>query len=216
MTGKRAVIVGAAPIGNYKKISSYLKPGGDFYIFCDGGLSHLQGFEKQLGCRLAAHLVVGDFDSHPVPHNLACPVIHLPCQKDDTDTWFAVKEAIRGGFTQFLLLGVVGGRLDHTMGNLSILLYLYQQGFSALLVDDYSEMEVVGQVPAEVSPDFSYFSLLNINGDARDVSIRNAMYPLDMAELTPTYQYAISNQVMKGQVAEIRVGEGCLLLTRIF
>lgn len=213
---RRAVIIGAATIENYPKIASYLNPFQDFYIYCDGGLHHQKELESQLDHPLKPNLVVGDFDSHPVPQDLSCPTIQLPREKDDTDTWFAVKEAIRCGFTQFLLLGVVGQRLDHTMGNLSILLHLYEQGFPTLLVDDYSEMEIVGQKPVQVSPDFSYFSLLNINGPAKDVTICNAQYPLNNGELKSTYQYAISNQVIDGQVAKITVGTGRLLLTRIF
>lgn len=40
------------------------------------------------------NLIVGDFDSHENPH-LDIETIVLPCEKDDTDTVFAVKEAIR-------------------------------------------------------------------------------------------------------------------------
>lgn len=213
---RRAVIIGAAVITNYPRISSYLNPSNDFYIYCDGGLYHQRELENQRGCSLSPNLVVGDFDSHPVPHNSSYPTIHLPREKDDTDTWFAVKEALNRGFTQFLLIGVTGQRLDHTMGNLSILLHLYELRFPALLIDDYSEIEIVGQEPALVSGTFSYFSLLNINGIAKGVTIRNAKYPLDMAELNPTYQYAISNQVLSGQIAKITVDSGCLLLTRVF
>ena len=95
--------------------------------------------------------MVGDFDSHPAPKEPDYPVITLPREKDDTDTWFAVKEALRRGFTRFLLLGVEGQRLDHTMANLSILLHLHNRGASALLVDDFSEMEVVGKKPVQVT-----------------------------------------------------------------
>ena len=41
-------------------------------------------------------------------------LIVLPCEKDDTDTVFAVKEAMRRNFAEFLLIGVIGQRLDHT------------------------------------------------------------------------------------------------------
>lgn len=213
---RRAVIIGAATITNYQRISSYLNPSNDFYIYCDGGLYHQRELEIQAGCTLNPQLVVGDFDSHPVPDKLTLPTIHLPCEKDDTDTWFAVKEAINKGFTQFLLIGMVGQRLDHTMGNISILLHLHEQGFPALLLDDYSEMEMVGKKTVFVSHNFSYFSLLNICGTARNVTIRNAHYPLDRAEIKTTYQYAISNQVLSEKNAEIEVGDGSLLLVRVF
>lgn len=39
---------------------------------------------------------MGDFDSHNNP-NLDVETIVLPCEKDDTDTVFAVKEALKRG-----------------------------------------------------------------------------------------------------------------------
>ena len=53
---QRCVIVSAAEIKNYKKITSLMKP-EDFYIFCDGGLNHREGLGVE------PELVVGDFDS---------------------------------------------------------------------------------------------------------------------------------------------------------
>lgn len=55
----------------------------------------------------------------------------LPCEKDDTDTVFAVKTMVQRGYDDFLLIGVIGARLDHTLGNVSILLYLDSLGKKA-------------------------------------------------------------------------------------
>ena len=111
---KRCVIAGGAPIEDYTVIRSLLSP-DDFVIFCDSGLRHLE----KLG--VSPSLIVGDFDSYDGPRPDA-ETITLPCIKDDTDSFFAVKEAVKRGFEEFLLIGVTGGRLDHTLGNLSILL----------------------------------------------------------------------------------------------
>ena len=91
----------------------------------------------------------------------------LPCEKDDTDTVFAVKEGMRRGFSEFLLLGAIGQRLDHTLGNVSILLMLDKAGRRGMIVDDYSEMSLVGQTPVYIDGSFSYFSVLNISGKAK-------------------------------------------------
>ena len=181
-----------------------------FIICADSGYKHA----VNLG--LEPDIIVGDFDSYTgrLPENTE--IYRTVPEKDDTDTWFAVKEALRRGFTDFLLLGVVGQRLDHSLGNLSILLYLHQQGMQAQLLDDFSQMEIVGNTPVSVSADFSYFSLLNISGLAKEVTIKNAVYPLDKAEISCTYQYAISNQVLPGQVTEITVGQGSLLLIKVW
>ena len=93
---KRCVIVGGADIGRYDRIRAYLWA-DDFYICCDSGLNHREG----LG--IAPDLIVGDFDSYENPH-LAAETMVLPCEKDDTDTVFAVKEALKRGFQDFLLI----------------------------------------------------------------------------------------------------------------
>ena len=97
---KRCVIVGGADINNYEYIKSCLR-NDDFIVFCDSGLKHLESLQVNPG------LIVGDFDFHDNPH-LGVETIVLPCEKDDTDTVFAVKEAIKRGFDDFLLIGVVG------------------------------------------------------------------------------------------------------------
>lgn len=156
---------------------------------------------------------MGDFDSHDNPH-FDVETIVLPCEKDDTDTVFAVKEAINRGYSDFLLIGVVGTRLDHTLGNISILLYLDSIGKKGYVVDDYSEMEIVSDKPAYIEESYSFFSLLNVSGTAKGITIKNAKYPLNDEEITCEYQYGISNEVI-GETAEISIREGKLLLIKV-
>ncbi len=204
---QRCVIIGGAKIRDYESIRQYLRP-DDFNIFCDCGLAH----RETLG--IEPDLIVGDFDSHANP-NLDVETIVLPCEKDDTDTVFAVKEAVKRGFDNFLLIGAVGGRLDHTLGNVSILLMLHGMGRKALLVDDWSEMEIVSKEPVSIEDSFPFFSLLNISGTARGITIEDAKYPLRGAEIQCTYQYGISNEVVPGCHARVSVAEGELLLIRV-
>ena len=203
----RCVIIGGADIARYDRIRSYLRS-DDFTICCDSGLKHREG----LG--IAPDLIVGDFDSHDDPH-LETETIVLPCEKDDTDTVYAVKEALKRGFDDFLLLGVIGGRLDHTLGNVSLLLMLHAQGKTALAVDDFSELEIVDHRPAQIGDEYAFFSLLNISGTARGITIQNAKYPLEAAEITCEYQYGISNEALPGQRARVWVQEGRLLLIKV-
>lgn len=157
----------------------------------------------------------GDFDSHDNPH-LDVETTVLPCEKDDTDTVFAVKEALKRCFDDFLLIGVVGTRLDHTFGNVSILLHLDSLGKKGKIIDDYSEMKIVSKEPAYIDDSYAYFSLLNISGTAKGITIENAKYPLDNAEITCEYQYGISNEVLIGITAIIKVNTGRVLLVKVF
>ena len=205
---KRCVIVGGADINNYEFIRQTLCA-DDYVIFCDSGLKHLEQLQVK------PNLIVGDFDSHENPH-LAVETIVLPCEKDDTDTVYAVKEAVKRGFDDFLLVGVVGARLDHTLGNVSILLYLDSLGKKGCILDDYSEMEIVSSESASIDSAYSYFSLLNITGCAQGITITGAKYPLSSGEITCEYQYGISNEVLPGQTAQVSVAHGRLLLIKVW
>ncbi len=204
---KRCVIIGGAAIGDYESVRKYLKK-DDFYVFCDSGLNHLEKLN------VSPDLIVGDFDSHKNPH-LNAETIVLPCEKDDTDTVFAVKEALKRGFEDFLLIGVIGERLDHTLGNVSILLMLDREGKTGKIVDDYSEMEIVSRKTVLIDDSFAYFSLLNISGEAKGICVKNAKYPLHDAQITCEYQYGVSNEVTSGKSAEVSLKEGKLLLVKV-
>ena len=113
-----------------------------------------------------------------------------------------------------IAVGVVGARLDHTLGNVSSLLYLDSLGKKGYIIDDYSEMEIVSNKPAYIENSFSFFSLLNISGTAKRVTMKNAKYPLNDGEISCEYQYGISNEVV-GEIAEISIREGKLLLIKV-
>lgn len=204
---KRCVIVGGADIHNYGFIRNKLCA-DDYVVFCDSGLKHLEQLQVK------PNLIVGDFDSHENPH-LDAETIVLPCEKDDTDTVYAVKEALSRGFDDFLLIGVIGARLDHTLGNVSILLYLDSLGKKGYIIDDYSEMEVVSDEPVFICDQYAFFSLLNITGCAKGITVTGAKYPLDGGDISCEYQYGVSNEVLPGEKAIVSVKCGKLLLIKI-
>ena len=89
---RRCVIVGGAEIRTYNQVRQYFRP-DDFFIYCDCGLRH----QKALGQSGSDR---GDFDSHEKPETDRETIV-LPVKKDDTDTVFAAKEAMRRGSTNF-------------------------------------------------------------------------------------------------------------------
>ena len=233
---QRCVIIGAAKIQNYEKIKKYFR-NDDYYIYCDAGLKH----QARLG--VWPNLIIGDFDSYSKAEmeqkyqeiknahedslnqnqkqaqaaaRKPPELIVLPCEKDDTDTVFAVKEAMRRNFAEFLLVGVIGQRLDHTLANVSILYMLDEAGKEGRILDDYSEMQLVSGSPVRIDDTCAYFSLLNVSGQAEGVTITHAKYPLQDAAIHCEYQYGVSNEVLPGETAEVTVARGKLLLIKIF
>lgn len=207
----RAVIVCGAKIKDYEIVSSYFCE-GDFFIYCDGGLVHEDRFMSVVDS--TASLIVGDFDSHERPDR-AVEIIELPREKDDTDSIYAAKEAIKRGFDEILFVGASGDRLDHTLANVYALIYLYENNVKAMVVDDYSELVIIGNREAAVIEDsFEYFSLIAIAGKATGVTIKNAKYELSDGVILPEYQYAVSNEPLVGKDSTVSIKNGYLLLIK--
>ncbi|MCR4735265.1 MAG: thiamine diphosphokinase [Treponema sp.] len=209
----RCVIISAGEIRNYSRIKALLR-NDDFFIFCDGGLSHAQALALQ------PNVIVGDFDScNPSDLNFyssnGSEIIRLPREKDDTDTFFAVKLALERGYSDFLFLGAMGARFDHSFGNISILLYLHEHGKNALLADDYSLMRIAGKEAVYIDSNSAFFSVLTIAGNVSGLTIKNAKYPLENAELSCDFQLGISNEVLAGKKAEVSVKEGRVLVVEV-
>ncbi len=210
----RCVVVGGASIGDPEPVRSRFMS-GDYFIYCDCGLRHAGVLDRK------PDLIVGDFDSYPDPRKGVSPlsgelpeVIALPREKDDTDTAFAVKEGLRRGFEEFVLVGAIGERFDHSLGNVQLLYMLDRLGKKAVLLDDYSEIEVVSDM-ATVSDEYPYFSLLCISEKAEGVTITGAKYGLDDAGLDCDFPLGVSNEPLPGKTAEITVKKGRLLLVRV-
>ena len=204
----RCVIVGGADICDPAGIIALFER-DDVFVYCDSGLRHRDALGR------TPDLIVGDFDSFLLPEESSGEMIVLPREKDDTDTAFAVKEMLRRGYMDFLLTGVTGGRIDHTLGNLSLLMMLDSAGARGTIADDRSMIGIVSaEAPAAVTGEWAFFSLLAAGGEASGVTVTGAKYPLKDAVLTPEFPLGVSNEVAPGQTAEIRVTEGRLFLIR--
>ena len=92
---KRCLIVSGAPEADI----AYIKPllPGAFVVAADSGYQKC----RRLGAE--PDIVVGDFDSSPVPEHTK-ELIMMPAHKDDTDTLAAIKIAMERGYTHLILL----------------------------------------------------------------------------------------------------------------
>lgn len=179
---------------------------GDYVIAAD------RGFDSLMAYGVRPDLAVGDFDSlGHLPHHPN--VIQLPTEKDDTDMVFALRKGIELGYRRFILLGGVGGRLEHTLGNLQLLNWLASQGGQGFLVGEKTAATCIRDgkrviFPASMS---GSLSVLCISGAAEGVDLTGLKYPLDKHTLTSQFPLGLSNQFL-GQEAAVSVETGSLLL----
>ena len=177
---------------------------GDLVIAADGG------YAQEFGCLPDA--VVGDFDSLGfVPESEHVQV--YPKQKDDTDMMLAVKLGLEKGFREFVLLGGIGGRFDHTMANIQTLAYLLSHGASGVLRGDHTDMFLIGETERKCfSPETKgILSVFSYGEKAEEVRICGAEYELESATLTDTFPLGVSNSFI-GKEVTISVGKGRLLI----
>ncbi len=201
----RCVLVLGGEITSYEDIRDNFRK-GDWFIFCDAGLRH----EKGLCVR--ADLAIGDFDTCPRPGDVESIV--FPPEKDDTDSLCGVKEGIRRGFSDFLIVGALGGRPDHEIANIYLLDYLDEHGLSGKIITGKATLEIVSKEVKRVKRGCRYFSLLALFGEAEGIAIDGAKYNLTGGVIRPSFQYGISNEVV-AEEAVISLEKGKLLLITI-
>lgn len=186
-----------------------LAESADYIIAADGGQNRAREFGLQPDC------VIGDFDSTTLNEDFDCLYITYPAEKDLTDTEAALTHALEKGCRNVILLGGMGGRLDHTMGNIGLLDKYYNSFDHMEFIDGKNRMELLKDSGRTLKRDarYKYFGLVSLNAEASGIDIRGAKYELTGASLERASTLGVSNEFSEDTV-EICVREGTLLIVR--
>ncbi len=203
----RCVIISGSPDTNVEEIKS-LCTSDDFIVCADSGYS----FAKKAG--LTPNLIIGDFDSlkEELPQNTE--VVKLNTHKDDTDTEHCVMECIRRGYKDFLLLGSIGGRTDHTFANIATLAFLSEYNYNGIARNNGEEIRILKEGSYEMNnKNGLIFSVFPYGCESVNVTYKGAEYMLNNKTLTYNVSRGISN-VFVDDEAEITINRGrAILLT---
>lgn len=203
MNQKICYIVGAMSLT--PDLRPYPAP-GDYVIAAD------RGFDSLMAYGVNPNLAVGDFDS--LGHRPNHPnVIQLPAEKDDTDMVYALRKGLELGYRRFILLGGVGGRLEHTLGNLQLLDWLALHGAQGFLVGEKTAATCIRDGGTVTFPPSmtGYLSVFCNSGMAEGVTLSGLKYPLENDTLTGDFPLGVSNQFLEEEAA-VSVEKGSLLL----
>ena len=170
-----------------------VREAGDLVIGADGGYltARRLGFQPDL--------ILGDFDSAPMPEAAGNVEVH-PAHKDETDCVLGVDAGLERGFTDFIILGGTGGRLDHTVANLQTLGYLADRGARGELRDRDCWARVIRDETITLPRgaflgEGAYLSLFALGGGCQ-VTETGVEYPLDRYPLRPFYPLGVSNHIL--------------------
>ncbi len=211
---KRAVIFANGELQNAGRVKACLSD-DDFFIAADGGYCHL----KTLG--LLPHLVIGDLDSLPDDEQQALTsagveIKAYPAEKDETDLELALLEAVGRRFKSILVVSALGGRLDQTLGNLSLLAAPFLKDCDIQLEDGSTHIwlmtaeRYLAGLEIEGHPG-DRVSLLAFHDVVNDIFTKGLKYPLCHEDLLPYQTRGISNVMMK-TTAFIQIKGGQLLI----
>lgn len=203
----RAIIFANGSLPDLEPARRLIGP-SDLLIAADGGARHA------LALGLSPHVILGDLDSlssevDPSAFN----VIRYPRDKNETDLELALDYAIEQGCSQVVILAALGGRLDQTLGNLSLLAAPRLAALDVRL-DDGVEAAFFVREQAEVwGRAGDIVSLIPWGADVSGVCTAGLRWPLDGETLSAHQTRGISNEML-GDSATVRLASGLLLLVQ--
>jgi thiamine pyrophosphokinase len=191
-----------------------VKNGGfDVLLAADSGMDALYRNE------IMPELIVGDMDSvQPRAWEFfsaqeQIEIIQLNAQKNETDTEFAVREAIRRGADEITIIGGTGVRLDHVMGNISLLGIGLEYHVPIQLLDRCNRIRLFeNEVTLLWEEQYgAYVSLVPFGGPVSGLTLQGLKYPLTDAKLNIFQSLGISNEIVEDE-AKITWTDGYLLV----
>ena len=181
----------------------------DLLIAVDGGLIYLQS----LG--IPPHLLIGALDSVTTAQmewakTNGSQIELYPAAKDENDLELALLAAKKLGGRELVIIAGLGGRLDQTLANLSLLRMEEFRDCTTRFEDGREEVFLIRSEAKLSGQPGDIVSLLPLWGQATGIVTENLAYPLLQETLYPEHTRGISN-VMNGPVARVSLASGELL-----
>jgi thiamine pyrophosphokinase len=179
----KCIIIGA---GNF--VNELIRKEKDDLLICaDAGYTYIK--DKNI----EVDLLVGDFDSiKELPENIN--IYKLPKEKDETDLYVAILEGIKKGYKEFEIYGSLGGRIEHSIANIQILVNLAKQNIKATLIDQNTMINVLTEGTHIYNKELKgYISLFSYTDEAC-ITIKNLKYELDHKLITNIFPLGIDNE----------------------
>jgi thiamine pyrophosphokinase len=192
-----------------QNLALFLAHCAEAIVCADGGANHA------FAHGITPSLILGDLDS------IRCEVrghfekegveIRRLSGQDDTDFEKALKHLRESGATHLAILGLTGGRLDHTLGNLSILMR-YVNDFEIVVYDDLYRIDVIHSGKEFRSEPGRRVSLLPLL-DAREMTTGGLEYSLEKESLIFGEREGSCNTAV-ASTFHVELAKGTLLVFR--
>ena len=204
----KAIIIANGQIHDSDFYRSLIAP-TDLVICADGGA------QQALALGLQPQVVVGDLDSLDESlrfrlEKMHCQLIVHPIRKDETDLELALRYATEHGVDEILILGALGGRLDHALANVLLLALPELRSVKAKILDGRQEIFLIREEALIEGQVGDTLSLLPLTEEVTGIYTEGLEYPLENGTLYLGPALGVSNALTAPQ-ARVRVGQGLLL-----
>ena len=163
--------------------------------------------------------VMGDFDSisgEIVEYYRgleAVQLIEFQPEKDDTDTEIAIRKAMELGTSCLVILGALGGRMDHCIANIHLLKLVMDAGVECHLVDEQNDICLIS-AGCELKKDAQYgkyISFLPFTDQVEGITLEGFKYPLQNYTMKKGTSLGVSNEIQEN-IAKVSLKKGILLM----
>ena len=198
----RYLIVCGGKIDKEFGLNEIKTDGIDAIIAADSGMDFL--YENGV----TPDIIVGDFDSATTKsleyfERKGQTEIHrLNPIKDDTDTEYAIRLAIREGARSIVLLGATGSRIDHVLGNISLLGIGLESGTDISIIDTNNRIRMADR-PITIEKSAQYGRFVSLIAIEENLSLLSQK--IDFLGIWDYYIFRIISENMYGHT--VKTGE---------
>lgn len=144
-------------------------------------------------------------------------LIKLKPEKDETDMEYALNWAMRQNPRIIRIFGATGGRIDHMLANLQLLIKpLHNKANVAIEMIDQKNIIYLkgpGTYSIEKLEDKKYISFIPMTNDVKGVTLKGFKYPLSDYRIQLGSTVCISNELV-GDYGTFSFSEGILMIVR--
>lgn len=184
------------------------------------------GLEAASALHLSVDYVLGDFDSvsgelleryreKNISGSREIQFVQYPPEKDATDLHLALEWAVERQPEEIVILGATGGRLDHFLANVNILIKPMSLDIPAYLVDRYNKLYLLnhGRNIRREEMHGKYISFLPLTERVEKVSLQGFRYELEKQDMVLGDSLGVSNELARGcQTARVDFTQGILVV----
>lgn len=208
---KTIAIVAGGPVDYYPDLMMYHQK-DTVWIGVDRGVYHL----LQLG--ITPKVAFGDFDSLSDTERIEALkqveiVYPYPKEKDATDLELAIDWALQKQPANIFVFGATGGRLDHGLMNVQLLIKSVQMKVEMWLIDKQNKLTLKepGCYDVKQTKNYHYLSFLPFSSMVEQLTIAGVKYPLQNETLALGSSLCVSNEIVANK-ATFSFTDGLLLI----